>query len=121
MSNIPPIFEKQLLINNITQLNPDVLHIVKEYVFHQRETVYKNKKKQIINQINNAISRVTENIPDNDGHWIFCADKYNIQFQSYNCVICGNYLITTTNLKLEIHFSNRIFCNHEPEILPEML
>ena len=120
---IPPIFEKQLLINNIMQLCPDVLNIVKEYLFQEREKVYKNKKNKMIIQINNAWSRVTENLHDNNQHWLFWAEDdieeiFNIQFQANNCLLCGNYLYICYHRKPNIKNSNIIFCQHEPYMLP---
>ena len=122
---IPPIFEKQLLINNIMQLNPDVLNIIKEYVFHEREKVYKNKKYKMIIQINTAWSRFTRNLRDNNMNWSFWAavteeeeENVNIQFQASNCLLCGNYLYTCSHFKPNLQFSKIIYCKHEPLMLP---
>jgi hypothetical protein len=120
--SIPVIFEKQLLINNIMQLCPDVLNIVKEYLFYKRETVYKNKKYKMITQINTAWSRVTKKLHDNNSHWIFWAmteeENFSIQFQGDNCLLCGNYLYICYHRKHNIKNSNIIFCKHEQYMLP---
>ena len=80
---IPTIFEKQLLINNILKLNMDVLNVVKGYLFHELDTVYKNKKNKMIKQINMAWSRVKDNLQDNEEHWHFWAKDANEVFTPF--------------------------------------
>ena len=112
--SIPVIFDKQLLINNIMQLCPDVINIVKEYLFYKRETVYKNKKYKMIEQIHIASSRFTQNLQDNNSRWIFWAisaeKKFNIRFQGNNCLICGNCLYICYHRKHNIMSNSKIFC-----------
>ena len=43
--SVCPIFNKLLLINNIMQLCPDVLNVIKEYVFHEIKKIPKNDKR----------------------------------------------------------------------------
>ena len=43
--SIRPIFEKQLLINNIMQLCPDVLNIIKKFTFHEIKKIPKNDER----------------------------------------------------------------------------
>lgn len=116
--SIHVIFEKQLLINNIMQLCPDVLNIVKEYLFHERKIVYKNKKNKMIKQINIAWSRFTRKLDDNNSCWIFWAisedEKFNIQFQGNHCLLCGNYLYICYDRKHNIKNRSDIFCQHTP-------
>jgi hypothetical protein len=60
-------------------------------------------------------SRKTLNIPDTDGHWtFFCAeDSGSRQFQSINCVQCGNYDFHMCENGRPLPYSDRIFCKCE--------
>ena len=110
----PVIFEKQLLINNIMQLCPDVLNIVKEYVFHERKIVYKNKKYKMIKQIN------TSHTGDSEDPYrlIFQTEEDDrLQFQTKFCSICGkyNYNINDNYVKYcygILPYSDRLLCHH---------
>ena len=39
-----PLLEKQLLIDSIHKLPEDILEVIKENVFHNRDVLYKKKK-----------------------------------------------------------------------------
>jgi hypothetical protein len=97
--SIPTIFEKQLLINNITKLNPDVLTIIKDYTFHQRKTLYGNNKKKIIQEIIDVDTISSFNEGHDNQHQIFVFQSalnrklFNkTQFQMSFCSTCGNYM-----------------------------
>ncbi len=93
------------------QLCPDVLNVIKEYVFHEREKVYKNKKYKMITQINNAD---TDSEPD---RLIFWAIEDPLQFQTSFCLSCGkyNYNINDNYVKYcygILPYSDRLLCHH---------
>jgi hypothetical protein len=112
--NMTTIFEKQLLIDSIHKLPEDILEVIKENVFHDRDVLYKKKKDITMNVIKNAYSTYSYNGDENE-HWEFFAENETINnhiFNSYNCRICGNYCLLqdTQNAYRSLPFSEKIWC-----------
>ena len=98
------------------QLNPDVLNVIKEYVFHERKTIYKAKKIIMIKEINSANTCFSWNIED---HFIFCSELITSksQFQVKFCVICGKYNLNINDNYVKycydiLPYSDRLLCHH---------
>jgi hypothetical protein len=91
------IVKKQVVINRI-KLPPDVLSVVKDYIFNDTAKYMlkiKAKKNIILRQINTT-TYSGKNLIDNDnfeGSWHFWVenDENCPQFQAYFCTKCGNY------------------------------
>ena len=112
--NTTTIFEKQLLIDSIHALPEDILRVIKENVFHEREVLYKKKKDLTMKAINIAYSNYSDNDDENE-HWGFFAENKTINnhiFNSYHCRVCGNYysLQDTQNPYTSVPFSENIWC-----------
>jgi len=107
------IVKKQVIINKIN-LPPDVLSIVKDYIFN--DTVkYMSKirtnKNIILRQINNTRhSAKNLNNDDFEGSWYFWIENNDIcsQFQAYFCVKCGNYKYLSS---LTYHAILKVMCD----------
>ncbi len=90
------IVKKQVIINKIN-LPPDVLSVVKDYIFNDTAkymSKIRTKKNIILRQINNTrYSGKNLNNDDFEGSWHFWIPNDNIcpQFQAYFCIKCGNY------------------------------
>jgi hypothetical protein len=95
---------KQLLINKL-DIPTDLFDKIKGFCFYDRkswETIqFIRYKKELINDIfkNHTISRANPSDwfddNNNDEHWVFCIDTpedIRCQFQSANCLVCGNYI-----------------------------
>jgi len=98
---------KQLLINQL-DIPSDLFDNIKGFCFYDRkswETIrFIRYKKELINNIfkNHTISRANPSDWFDDGdeeHWSFWVDtpedNVKCQFQSSNCMVCGNYLPET--------------------------
>jgi hypothetical protein len=113
-TSIPTIFTKQLLINSIHELPEDILQVIKENVFHDRDLLYKQKKNLTMNAINKASSNYSENDDENE-QWGFFAENETIGnhiFSSNNCSLCGNYYFIpdTQNHYTSVPFPYNIWC-----------
>ena len=111
----------QLVMNNIMQ-NPDVLDVIKSFVF-QDKRFYAQKKEQkkrhddlmkIINAPN--AYHVTNYVDEGIGHWSIWMPpelEYdnNLQMQASNCLKCGKYVyVSTIELENSIVDNNYITC-----------
>ena len=113
-TSIPTIFKKQLLIDSIHALPEDILQVIKENVFHDRDVLYKQRKNHTMLVIKNAYSNYSDNDDENE-HWGFFAENETIDnhiFSSNNCSVCGNYYFIpdTQNRYTSVNFSDKIWC-----------
>jgi hypothetical protein len=98
------IIKKQVVINRI-KLPPDVLSVVKDYIFNDiaKYMLKIKKKKNIVLRQINTTTYSGKNLIDNDdfeGSWHFWVenDENCRQFQAYFCTKCGNYEYLSSSL-----------------------
>jgi hypothetical protein len=99
---------KEAIINQIKKLVPDVLYEIKSFAFYDSKKVHNIKMTKIVDCFKNAmVSRAKPDTfyedPDNEEHWCIClsSDECDeVQFQAINCKICGNFIVSDTQLSM---------------------
>jgi hypothetical protein len=71
--------------------------------------------KKVMNQLSKPLNArggedgCGEKMTYKDPHWVYCADRYEQQFQAINCTKCGEYKYTARIQPLSHH--SRCKCN----------
>ena len=98
------------------KLNTDVLHIIKEFTFHERNILYRKNKNKMIQEIIDVDTISSFNEGDDYPHEIFVfqsalnSKPFNKgQFQMSFCSICGNYT-NAHNISIDTNYSDRLLC-----------
>jgi hypothetical protein len=99
--NISRIHEKVFLLRQLN-LPFDMIEEINGLCFYDKEST--NTRINMRNILNVIKTPLMNGFDRNTGHWHFWADNNENQFQSQNCVRCGNYIYI-------IHYNTKLMCN----------